>query len=76
MTNDLGKSTNLEQKSPRNLFFEKLWTVSDVAEYLRLPQKTIYAWVHQDRIPFLKLGNRLRFRGKAIEKWLYEKGSY
>lgn len=60
----------------KSVLIENLWTVSAVSEFLRLPPKTIYSWVHQRKIPFLKLGNRLRFRGKEIEKWLSNKGGY
>lgn len=54
--------------------FEKLWTVTDLAEHLQASKKTIYEWVHLKKIPFLKVGSLLRFRPSEIEKWLSSKG--
>jgi excisionase family DNA binding protein len=53
-----------------------LWTIEDLSEFLKLPVKTLYTWVSQKRLPHLKLGNRLRFRQKEIEKWLNRKGGH
>lgn len=56
-------------------FFENegLWTIEDLSRFLKLPIKTLYSWVSQKRLPCIKLGNRLRFRQKEIEKWLSSK---
>lgn len=57
-------------KQSSNEFFDKLWTVNDVAQYLAMRPKTIYKWVHCGRIPCRKLGSAVRFDRKEIEKWL------
>jgi excisionase family DNA binding protein len=50
---------------------EKLLTKKQVAEMLGIKESTLYAWVHQNRIPHLKIGKRLlRFREKDIIAWL------
>jgi len=49
---------------------DKLLTVEEIAEYLKLRPSTIYQWTHQGFIPHIKLGNRVRFRLCQIEKWL------
>lgn len=54
--------------------FEKLWTVTDLAENLQVSDKTIYDWVHKREIPFQKVGRLLRFRPSEITKWLSSKG--
>jgi excisionase family DNA binding protein len=49
---------------------ERLLTVKDVSDKLRIGQSTIYRWVHYDYIPHLKLGTSVRFDESAIERWL------
>ncbi len=49
---------------------EKLLTVEEIAEYLKLRPSTIYQWTHQGFIPHIKVGNRVRFKISQIEKWL------
>ena len=44
-------------------------TVQDVAAYLRVKPKTIYAWASERRIPTVKLNGLLRFRREEIEAW-------
>ena len=48
----------------------KLLTVTDMADWLRLTPKGIYALVESRRIPFVKISNRLRFSQAEIERWL------
>jgi excisionase family DNA binding protein len=50
--------------------FEKLWTVTDLAEHLRVPEKTIYDWVYKRSLPVYKVGRLSRFKPSEIEKWL------
>lgn len=46
-----------------------LWTVSDVAEFLNVPARTVRDWVYKRRIPFRKAGRNLRFNQIEIERW-------
>lgn len=39
----------------------RLVTVSDAAKYLAVSVSTLYGWVYQRRIPFVKVGRSLRF---------------
>lgn len=56
---------------------EKLLTKKEVMEMLGIKESTLYAWVHQNRLPFLKLGKRLlRFREKDILEWIADKASH
>lgn len=52
---------------------EKLITLEEVAEYLRLSVHTIYKMAQQGRIPAYKVGKQWRFRKKTIDQWV-EKG--
>jgi excisionase family DNA binding protein len=39
----------------------RLVTVNDAAKYLAVSVPTLYGWVYQRRIPFVKVGRALRF---------------
>jgi excisionase family DNA binding protein len=39
------------------------------AEFLRVKRSTLYAWVHQRRIPHRKHGRRLVFARQELENW-------
>jgi excisionase family DNA binding protein len=47
--------------------------IDEFSEYMGLPKGTLYAWVCQKKIPYLKIGKLLKFDLKEIEPWLREK---
>lgn len=47
---------NGRDENPRRLF-----TVQEAAQYLAVSTSTLYGWVWQRRIPFIKMGRALRF---------------
>lgn len=48
-----------------------LWTVQDVAEYLRLPVQTLYSWRHTGYgPPSRRVGKHLRYRPSDVTTWL------
>jgi excisionase family DNA binding protein len=50
---------------------ESLWTVSDLCMRLKIARSTAYQWVHEGRLPFVKLaGGVVRFRPSAIQAWV------
>lgn len=51
---------------------ESLWTVDDVAGYLKVSKHTIYKWNEHGRIPALKIGGQLRFNPDAVRAWALE----
>jgi excisionase family DNA binding protein len=52
---------------------QTLWTADDVAARLGVKKKLIYRLVSEDRIPYLRVGDRLvRFRPDAIDRWIEE----
>ncbi len=58
----------LKQNSKNN--DNELMTVEEVASHLRKKPQSIYDKVYAKSIPFLKIGNHLRFRRKDIDIWL------
>lgn len=50
-----------------------LLTVDELADYLQVPAKTIYAWRHKNcGPPGIRVGRYLRFRASDVESWLAE----
>jgi len=52
----------------------RLIDVEEAAHMLGMSKNTIYCWVSQGRIPFVKCGRSTRFDLQKIEKWI-EKNS-
>jgi len=48
---------------------DKIMTLEEVAEYLRVKPQTIYTWAQEKKIPAAKLGKEWRFRKSIIDKW-------
>ncbi|MHB8510867.1 MAG: helix-turn-helix domain-containing protein [Actinomycetota bacterium] len=48
-----------------------LISVEELAEFLKVPVKTIYSWRHRKAgPPALRVGKHLRFRMNEVQKWL------
>lgn len=47
-------------------------TIREVAEYLRLNEKTTYRYAAEGKIPGFKVGGSWRFRKSEIDKWIDE----
>jgi excisionase family DNA binding protein len=48
----------------------RLVTVQEAAKFLALSKSTLYGWVYQRRIPFVKVGSALRFELAELEKFV------
>ena len=51
---------------------DELLTPEEVAKLLKVPRGTIYKWVHQRKIPHLKVGKHLRFVKAEVLEWVEE----
>lgn len=49
---------------------DRLMDVKNLADYLKLTKEFVYKKAEANEIPHIRVGNRLRFRKKDIEKWL------
>jgi excisionase family DNA binding protein len=45
-------------------------TIKELSQWLNIKPSTLYAWVAQGKIPFYKIHGLIRFRLKAIVRWL------
>jgi excisionase family DNA binding protein len=52
---------------------ESYWKVQDVAEALQISVQTVYRYVANDEIPFIKLNRSVRFKPSEIERWIESK---
>ena len=55
---------------PSRLMTIDLVDVNELARRLGISRHTIYSWVSQRRIPYLKVGRLLRFEPTAVDAWL------
>jgi len=53
-----------------------LLTADDLAKLFNTPIKTIYKWVSEKKIPYIKLGKLLRFDRALIQAWLSERSNH
>ena len=64
----------------KTLSEDGLLTVQDAAQYLAISKSTLYGWVWQKRIPFVKVGRALRFERAELQELIqanrFEPGSY
>ncbi len=49
---------------------DKLLTVQEVCELLKVSKTYIYWLTHQRKIPYIKMQGHLRFRQSDIDEWL------
>lgn len=47
-----------------------IMTIREIAEYLKLNEKTTYRLVAEGKIPGFKVGGAWRFRLSEIERWI------
>jgi len=50
-----------------------IWTIKELATYLKLKEKTAYALVAKGEIPGFKVGGSWRFSKPDVEKWIKDK---
>ena len=48
----------------------EILTIREVAEYLKLAEKTVYRLVAEGKIPGFKVGGAWRFKKDEIESWI------
>jgi len=44
--------------------------IDEVGRYLRIPKSTIYKYTMAKKIPFFKIGKRIRFNRDSVDKWV------
>lgn len=49
---------------------DEILTLKEVAEYLKLAEKTAYRLAAEGKLPGFKVGGSWRFKESDIEKWI------
>lgn len=51
---------------------DQILTLKEVAEYLKLTEKTAYRLAAEKKLPGFKVGGSWRFKKADLEKWIEE----
>jgi len=51
---------------------EEILTLKEVADYLKLAEKTAYRLAAEGKLPGFKVGGSWRFKHKDIQQWIEE----
>lgn len=49
---------------------EPLWTVRDLASFVKTTPEAVYRWVELGMVPCIRLGRSIRFDQAVIRAWL------
>jgi excisionase family DNA binding protein len=55
---------------------KEIFTLREVARYLKVTERTIYRLVAKDRIPAFKVGGSWRFRQRELNEWMRQQMSH
>ncbi len=66
-TKESNKTSTGDKKTMNNT---NIMSIEEASSYLGLKKSTIYSWIFQRRIPFIKLGKLVKFDRRDIDKWL------
>ena len=51
----------------------EIMTIEEVANYLRVSERTVYDWAQKGELPGGKIGTTWRFKSADIEKWVNDR---
>lgn len=51
---------------------DDMMTVKELADYLKIAEKTAYRFASEAKVPGFKVGSAWRFRKSEIERWIVE----
>ena len=57
------------------LMTDEILTLKEVAQYLKLAEKTAYRLAAEGKLPGFKVGGSWRFKREEIEKWIAAQSS-
>jgi excisionase family DNA binding protein len=52
---------------------KRLLNINEASEYMGLSKNTLYSWVCQRTIPFVKCSRLLRFDKADLDKWIEQR---
>ena len=54
---------------------DQILTVKEVAEYLKVNERTVYRMATASKLPAFKVGGSWRFKQADIERWIKEQSN-
>ena len=48
----------------------EIMTIKDVADYIKMNERTVYKLANNAKIPAVRLSNQWRFKKNTIDEWL------
>jgi excisionase family DNA binding protein len=54
---------------------DAVFTIDELAVYLKLPKRTLYKLAQEGTIPGQKVGRHWRFKRDTIDRWLDHRGA-
>ncbi len=51
---------------------DQIMTVRELAEYLKIAEKTAYRFASEGKVPAFKVGGAWRFRKAEVDRWIKE----
>ena len=49
---------------------DEIFTIKELAEYLKIAEKTAYRFASEGKVPGFKVGSAWRFRKSEIDRWI------
>jgi excisionase family DNA binding protein len=49
---------------------DRLWTVAEVADHMRVSNMTVYRLIKSGQLPAIRVGKNFRIRGRDLEAYL------
>jgi excisionase family DNA binding protein len=68
-------TTYLAKNMPSNSADNAIMTIGEVADYLKVTERTIYRLAGAKQIPAFKVGGSWRFSMLDIDRWIREQSS-
>ncbi len=65
-------TTNLAKTMPSSAADNAIMTIGEVADYLKVTERTIYRLAGAKQIPAFKVGGSWRFSKPDIDRWIRE----
>jgi excisionase family DNA binding protein len=68
----VGETAEMVSPAGDRVADDGLWTIHDVAEFMRVPVATVYDWRYRGNggPPGFKIGGTLRFDRTEVRQWL------
>jgi len=75
LRNPMDTSDSFGADLHQGVVMQRLMTIKEVADYLRLSKVTVYKMTREGKIPASKIGKQWRYNEAEIDKWVKQKSN-